>query len=213
VRGSIRAMLVLVGAGLLAGAPAGCGSTRKAVKFPEPTVASRATKEQAAQTAAKAQNAADRGKIDDAIRLYEEALSYDAAFAPALNNLGVLYWKKGRREDAVRAFNQMAALSPADPRPVMNIGTIYLELGYASEALKHFKEALDRDPNDLESLRFAIRAAADLDIATEEVSGWIAKALLRERDPQYFEYFQNQRSRVDGRLEAERKRAHGSANG
>lgn len=203
MRQAVGVVVLLIGLSI---ASSGCAG-RTPVGLPPQT--SQEAKDKAVEVAARAQRAADRGKTDDAIALYEEALRHDDTYAPAWNNLGVLYWKQGRRQDAVRAFNLMAALAPADARPVMNIGAIYLELGYAQEALRHFEEALERDPNNLDALRLAIRAAADLDMATEQLSEWIARALMREQDPQYFDYLQNQRARVEGRLEAERRRAHG----
>ena len=57
----------------------------------------------------------------------------------------------------------------------------------------------------IHSLRGAICAAQLLDIANEQTSEWIQTAIFTDRDPEWHDYFQVQRSRVDGRLEMERR--------
>ena len=66
--------------------------------------------------------------------------------------------------------------------------------------MKSFDEALQRDPDDLSSLRGAIKSAHLLDIADESTADRIKSALIMERDPAWKEYIERQRARVDGRL-------------
>lgn len=191
------AVAVAVGATVV-----GCAGRRK---VPLPQTTTLEAKTMAQETAVKAQKAADRGKTDEAIELYLEAIGYDREIAYVWNNLGVLYM--GRREypKAIEAFNRAADLWPADPRPIYNIGQVWLDLGYARDALRAFEEALGRDPDDVPSLRGAVQSAQLLDIADERTSAWIKSLMLRERDKEWITYAQQQRARVDGRLEAERR--------
>jgi tetratricopeptide (TPR) repeat protein len=185
---------------------AGCAGRRK-VRIPPPTTTSLESRVRAQEIAVKAQRAADRGRTEQAIELYREAISHDREIGYVWNNLGVLYM--GRREypQAVEAFNRAASLIPGDARPVYNIGQVWMELGYARDALRSFEEALEREPDDVLSLRGAVQAAQLLDIADERTSAWIKSLMLREREQEWIEYAQAQRARVDGRLQAERRRA------
>lgn len=183
---------------------AGCAKNEP-VGIPAPEVTTVEAKRQAALLAYEAQEQTVKGNDEEAIRLYLEAVNYDREMGPSWHNLGVLHMKRGALPDAVNAFNIAAELMPTDPRPIANIGQIWLELGYPRPALEQFEDALLRDPVDMQSLRGAILSAQAQDIADERTSEWIRTALYRERDLEWIEYFQIQRSRVDGRLEMERR--------
>jgi len=196
------AMSLIVGLTL---AP-GCASKRRAIGPPDrsPSEIAESTR-MARELAFKGQAAADKGKIDEAIDYYKHAVQYDREMGHVWNNLGVLYMQQGRNPEAMEAFNIAADLWTTDPRPLANIGKIWIDLGYARLAMDAYEDALLRDPNDLASLRGGIRAAQLLDIANEEVSTWIKTAIFIERDEKWAMYFQEQRSRVDGRIESERR--------
>lgn len=183
----------------------GCASKERVAIPPPPGPATVASKDAARKLAMEAQKQAEKGNEEEAISLYREAVTQDREMAQAWNNLGVIHMKRREYPDAVNALNIAADLWPTDPRPPANIGQIWLELGYARLALDQFEAALLRDPVDVPSLRGAIRAAQLLDIADEQTSEWIRTAIFNDRDPEWSSYLQIQRSRVEGRLEMERR--------
>ena len=200
---SFRFLLMcgLIGAVL---ATEGCKSRGpRPIPVQEPTSAE--SRRQAQDYALRAQRKAQAGNSEEAIELYRKAIEHDREMAQAWNNIGVLLMQAERYPDAITAFNEAASLSMGDPRPVSNIGQVWLRLGYARDALTNFEDALRREPTDIPSLRGAIRAAHLLDIADERTSDWIKTAIYHETDPDWLEYFTNQRTRVDGRLEDARR--------
>lgn len=196
-----RALLVAACLALLGA----CAKEKRVAIPPPPDPTSVESKEEARRLALLAQEQVDEGNEEEAIRLYREAVTYDREMGHAWNNLGFLHMQRGEYADATEALNIAADLMPTDPRPIVNLGQIWLELGYARLALEQFEDALLREPGDINSLRGAIRAAQMLDIADERTSEWIRIAIFNEQDPEWAEYFQVQRSRVDGRLEMERR--------
>ena len=183
----------------------GCAKKKRVAIPPPPPQPTIQDKDEARKLANLAQEQEQKGNTDEAIQLYRQAVTYDREMAQAWNNLGVLHIQRREYPDAVEALNIAAELWPTDPRPPANIGSIWLELGYARLAMEQFEAALLRDPVDIHSLRGAIRAAQLLDIANEQTSEWIQTAIFTERDQEWSDYFQVQRSRVDGRLEMERR--------
>jgi len=150
-----------------------------------------------AQQAAKA---AEEGDVDRAIELYRQAVSTSRDLAGAWNNLGTLLMEQERYFDATEAFAVASELRPTDPRPLYNIGLAWLTIDYPEKAAPYFEQALDRSPTYQPALRSAIRAAQQLDRADQKLADRIQQALIRESDPDWRKYLQDQRSRVEGRL-------------
>lgn len=143
---------------------------------------------------------AKMGKIDDAILRYQEALSISNDLASAWNNLGELYMRRGDHADAVSAFGVAAGLTPSDPRPLYNTGLVYQKVGWAKDAIEHYAEALNRDPNMQEALRGHAVAADMLGRADDRTLEYIRRGLLRETDPEWREFFERQRFRVEAQM-------------
>jgi tetratricopeptide (TPR) repeat protein len=149
-----------------------------------------------------AERLAAMGKTDDAILRYQEALSISGDLAGAWNNLGELYMRRGSYADAVSAFGVAAGLTPSDPRPVYNTGLVYQKVGWAKDAIDHYAEALKRDENMQEALRGHAVAADMLGRADDKTLEYIRRGLLRETDPEWREFFERQRFRVEAEMRA-----------
>lgn len=140
------------------------------------------------------------GKTDDAILRYQEALSISNDMAGVWNNLGELYMRRGDNADAVSAFGVAAGLTPSDPRPLYNTGLVYQKVGWAKDAIDHYAEALNRDENMQEALRGHAVAADMLGRADDRTLEYIRRGLLRETDPEWREFFERQRFRVEAQM-------------
>ncbi len=89
------------------------------------------------------------GRIDDAIREFNEALRLEPDFAGAHNNLG-LAWSKlpGRLDDAVAQFKEALRLQPDYAGAHNNLGYVWsADPGKQRDALSQFNEALRLEPN------------------------------------------------------------------
>jgi predicted Zn-dependent protease len=81
----------------------------------------------AVQDYEKAIQEKQRGKIESAMKLLEEAIRIAPNFFHAHNNLGLLYLFQKRYGDAENEFKRSHDLSPKSERPLVNIGSLYIE--------------------------------------------------------------------------------------
>jgi tetratricopeptide (TPR) repeat protein len=150
------------------------------------------------------------GRMDVAKAEYRRATLLDPTLAEAWNNLGVALLDEGTFLDAADAFRRaLNAAAPEDPRPARNLGYTYAQAGWAEEALKHYETALERSPNDLESIRGAVRVTKELNLADTKALERVRRALLLDRDEQWRSIYFSEESRLKERLEAERQQAIG----
>jgi tetratricopeptide (TPR) repeat protein len=67
-------------------------------------------------------------------------------YAPALNNLGVLYLKMGQPGDAIAAFRYGLREAPDDDELYLNLGRLYVQAGERDKARGVIMEWLERKP-------------------------------------------------------------------
>lgn len=151
----------------------------------------------------RAMKAARARDAEEAERLYRESVESYPQFAAAWNNLGASLMAQERFMEAEEAFARAAELSPDDPRPVFNRGLLYLNRQYPRRAAGYFEEALERDPNYLRALRGSVRTDIVLREGTEQTLERIRTALLLEQDEAWRQYLQQQRLRLEARLDSE----------
>jgi tetratricopeptide (TPR) repeat protein len=75
-----------------------------------------------------------RGELDEAERLFREALTYDRRFAPAHYQLGVVLEEHGRLEDAVEALRHAVQADAEYSAAHYALSRIYRRQGRAAEA-------------------------------------------------------------------------------
>jgi tetratricopeptide (TPR) repeat protein len=93
-----------------------------------------------------------RGDLDEAEKLFREALTYDRQFAPGHYQLGAVLEQRGRLDDAVKALRQAIANDTAYPEPHYALSRIYRQQGRradADAAMTTFKRLHDarREPS------------------------------------------------------------------
>jgi len=157
-------------------------------------------REEGYRLARDAQRLAEGGNPTAAIETYQRAVATWREMPAAWNNLGVLMMEQQNYAGAVGAFKVAADLSPTDPRPLENIAVSYVKSGWASDALQYYGMALERDPNRIESLRGAVRAAEMVRVRDDATLERIRRALLIETDARYREYFERQQQLVSAAL-------------
>lgn len=95
----------------------------------------------------------ERGEYPQAIDALEHLLSENVGFAPAHNDLGVLYFNEGQHEKALAHYLQAARIAPDNPVFQKNLADYYYVIqGEVDRALNIYFELLKKNPNDQELL-------------------------------------------------------------
>jgi tetratricopeptide (TPR) repeat protein len=81
----------------------------------------------AVQDYEKALEEKQKGRLDSAVKLLEEAIHLAPTFFHAHNNLGIVYQMLKRFPDAEREYKRSHELSAKTDRPLVNLGSLYLE--------------------------------------------------------------------------------------
>ncbi|MBX3376284.1 MAG: tetratricopeptide repeat protein [Phycisphaeraceae bacterium] len=173
--------------------------TSGTVTIPDPGPARYA---EALRLAEEAGRAMDAGKKDQAIELYGKSLELSREIAIVWHNLGMLVLERGDRMQAVEMLKNAADLDPDRPTALYNIGLVYADNAQPDKALEYFRKALSRDRLHLPSLRGAAKMGRRLMLADEELLEWTKTALLLEKEPEWRLYFEEEKLRIDGALQA-----------
>jgi tetratricopeptide (TPR) repeat protein len=160
----------------------------------------------AVRLSGEAERAMQRGKKDEAIALYRQAIEASPDLAPAWHNLGVLLMEQKNYIDAVEAFKAAADLAPVDPRPYYMAGLAYHQQGWDEGALSYFVRALERNPNDVLSLRGAVRASKRLDRADRASLDRARRALALDPDDTWRKIEQREALRIEGAMKQSQTR-------
>lgn len=88
---------------------------------------------------------ADRGETDDAIVAYQQALVLNDHDVWTLNDLGLLYIRKGRFQEALGPLALATTLDSTVATFQNNLGIALERLGYVSEAGAAYQAAVDAD--------------------------------------------------------------------
>jgi protein O-mannosyl-transferase len=93
----------------------------------------------------------EKGRADEAITQFQEALQIRPAFAYARLDLGNALFQKGRRDEAIVEFQQALHINPAFTEAENNLGNALSHMGRRGEAISHFQKALLISPNDADT--------------------------------------------------------------
>jgi len=88
-----------------------------------------------------------KGRTDEAIKHYLEALRIKPDYAEAHYNLGVALDGKGRTDEAIKHYLEALRLEPDYVEAHNNLGVAFARKGNVDVALKHFQKALQINPN------------------------------------------------------------------
>lgn len=98
----------------------------------------------------KAKQAAEQGKFEEAIKLYEKTLEINPDLAPAYMGLGRIYEQRTDDVEAVAWYFQSALrIDPGNIEAYEALGRIYQQANQPEMSVKYFKKILEIDPNSL----------------------------------------------------------------
>jgi tetratricopeptide (TPR) repeat protein len=113
----------------------------------------------------------NKGRTDEAIEEFKEAIRLQPYFEMAHNNLGLAYRKQGRIDEAIEEFKLALKLKPDNPKAHNNLGVVYFKQSRIEEAIEEFKEALRLNPDHAkahDNLGAAYRNQGRIEEAIEE---------------------------------------------
>ena len=87
-----------------------------------------------------------RGKVDEAIVHFQNALEIKPNEVGAEANLGNALLQKGRLDEAIAHYSTALQMRPADAEVHYNLGNTLLRKGQLEEAATHYQKALEIDP-------------------------------------------------------------------
>ena len=91
-----------------------------------------------------------------AIRELEKLIASHPEYAPAHNDLGVLYFQNGMKDKTLARYEAAVRLAPGQLNFQKNLADFYaIELGRIEEALELYAKVLSEDPTDIEALMAA----------------------------------------------------------
>lgn len=94
---------------------------------------------------------AGRGRIDDAIVQYQEALQCQPGSVEARNNLGLAYSTKGKGMEAFKCWTRTLQAHQDNFTANYNLGTWFAERGQLNEAHRYLQRAVDLRPSNPEA--------------------------------------------------------------
>jgi tetratricopeptide (TPR) repeat protein len=87
-----------------------------------------------------------KGKVDEAIACYRQALALNPKYAAAHHNLGNALKDKGRLDEAIACFRRALELDPKSTLAHLNLGNALKDKGQVDEAIACYKRAIELNP-------------------------------------------------------------------
>ena len=112
----------------------------------------------------------EEGRLEEARKEFEEALTLNPDYALSRYNLGLVYYRKGMMKEAIDCYKKAIVLDSAPPETYYNLGLAYHQRGHYSDAVKAFKTFLKAKPdyeNAYNNLGLAYRRLKRWDQAVE----------------------------------------------
>src|SRR3990172_817948 len=93
---------------------------------------------------------AEEGRMIEAKREFEKAVSIRPGFSKPHNNLGNIYYSEGRFEEAAREYRLAAALDQANVEALYNLGNVYMVLGRGGGGIAAFTKFIEKASSEYE---------------------------------------------------------------
>jgi protein O-mannosyl-transferase len=93
----------------------------------------------------------EKGRVDAAIRQYQQAIKINPGFEMAYLNLGVAFSKKGETDMAINYYNKTIQIKQNLPAAWLNLGNAYFRKGIPDKALSYYETALSLQPDFAEA--------------------------------------------------------------
>jgi protein O-mannosyl-transferase len=92
-----------------------------------------------------------KGRVNDAIVQYQQALQIEPDYAQVHYNLGNAFLQKGSMDDAITQYQEALRFDPGYAQADNNLGYALLQKGNVDNAIAHYQSALQIDPDYAEA--------------------------------------------------------------
>ena len=89
----------------------------------------------------------EKGRVDEALEHFKEALRINPKFLEGYNNIGRALLTQGRFDEAIECFKEVLRSKPDHPYANFNLAMIMAQQGKYDDAIKHFSEAVRAKPD------------------------------------------------------------------
>lgn len=114
---------------------------------------------------------ASRGRLDEAVSHYNEALRLKPDDAKTLYDLGVALDAQGKSDEALICFRRAVEAKPSDPTAQFDLALSLQSHGDLSQAIEHYREAIRLRPNYAKAhcyMGIALQSLGRFDEAVEQ---------------------------------------------
>ncbi|MDR2762446.1 MAG: tetratricopeptide repeat protein [Planctomycetaceae bacterium] len=108
------------------------------------------------------------GQTDEAIRLYERAVTSDKKHSGALFGLAIESERRGNDEASLELYKQAASNFPTNTGTLLNLGLLYEDLEQYQQAMICYQRILDSYPNDQRAKLFFKDSKASSEMHIDE---------------------------------------------
>ncbi len=122
----------------------------------------------------------EKGELDLAAGAFRGAITADAAFGPAYNNLGKVYFRQKDWYNAAWEFEYAGKLLPKNAGPRNNLGLVLEQTGVLDRAVDSYREAVGLDAGNIEYRANLVRALIARGDRTAEVRDLLKQVLDRD---------------------------------
>ncbi len=98
------------------------------------------------------------GERRKALLLFNKALSFRSGYAPAYNNLGVMYVNESDYSRALVAFEKAKKLGSLSRTPRFNLANLYLYFGLYDQAIQNISSLIQVNTNDVAAVKLMATA-------------------------------------------------------
>ncbi len=98
------------------------------------------------------------GRLDDAVRLYQQVIAARPDMAFAYRHLAFLLWHRGNATDAIAVLQRAVKAGVSDPRALADLAGYLTDTGHTAEGIRLLEplaRSADADPETLNSLAIA----------------------------------------------------------
>lgn len=124
--------------------------------------------------------------------LLREALTADLFYAPAHNDLGVLFLKKSMLYEAAGEFEWARKLSPSHPDPRLNLALTLERAGRIDEALSTYASALEVYPEHMPTIQALTRLRIRSGRPDDKTRSMLEEIALKGETAQWREWARGQ---------------------
>ena len=141
--------------------------------------------------------ALEAGDINDAQRLFRQAVDADVGFGPAHNNLGKVYFQQGELYRAAWEFEYAIKIMPHHPEPKNNLALVLETVRRFDEAVGHYQAALKLEPDNPELIGNLARARLRRGDPPTEVQALLMDLILKDVRPDWVRWAQQELVRLE----------------